>query len=129
MRQSNGGPLRQRATLRRSLPPGGLMLLGLLFFLLCQPVLLRAQTPEPTPSPPVTDDLWIDEKLASMTTADKIGQLFLVTFPGDEIDAASDIGRLVQILRVGGVLVSAQNQNLSNNSGTPEQVLSLTRSL
>lgn len=128
MGQSNDGPARRRPAKRRPRLSGSLMLLGLLLFL-CQPVLLSAQTPEPTPSPRTAEGVSLDETLSSMTTADKVGQLFLVTFPGDDIDAASDIGRLVQILRVGGVLISGENGNLSNTSGTPEQVLSLTTSL
>lgn len=105
-----------------------LALLGLLL-VLCQPVFLKAQTPEPTTPPQMPDDEWLDAMLAEMTTADKVGQLILVTFPGTGIEVGSDIARLVQILRVGGVIISPESENFRNDFSAPEQVLSLTTSL
>ncbi|MGD8475271.1 MAG: hypothetical protein PVH59_14230, partial [Anaerolineae bacterium] len=64
-----------------------------------------------------------------MTTADKVGQLFLVTFPGSEVGAGSDIAELIQILRVGGVILSPANENFGNGAFAPTQVLSLTTAL
>jgi beta-N-acetylhexosaminidase len=110
--------------------PSSLALLALWLFL-SQPILLQAQTPEPTQPPQTAEDLWLDDTLAQMTIADKVGQLFLVTFPGTEVGKDSDIARLVQVLRVGGIILSAEAENVGNNhsTSTPEQVLSLTMGL
>ncbi|HFD40524.1 MAG TPA: hypothetical protein ENJ31_11840 [Anaerolineae bacterium] len=97
------------------------LLLSLLTVAL-RPAAVRAQ-------PPPEEDAWLDETLARMTTADKVGQLFLVTFQGNATDARSDIARLVQVLRVGGVILSPANGNFSNEADTPRQVLDLTTAL
>ena len=107
----------------------GLVLLAVVLSLI-QPVPASAQTPEPDVPVPTADDVWAEETLASMTVADKIGQLFLVTFSGNEVDAVSDIARLVQTHRVGGVLISPENENFANDSDlTATEVLSLTTAL
>ncbi len=91
------------------------------------PVSSEAQTPEPTVQvPPTSDDAWLDETMARMTPADKVGQLFLVTFEGREADALSEIGRLVQVYRVGGVILSPENRNFGNDSSTPRQAQART---
>ena len=106
----------------------GLALLGLLLSFV-RPVLVEAQTPEPTQPPQSADEAWLDEMLARMTTADKVGQLFLVTFDGNSADARSIIAHLIQVLRVGGVILSPENENFSNDLSAPEQVLSLITAL
>jgi len=86
-------------------------------------------TPEATATPEVDDEAWLDPAMAAMTTADKVGQLFLVPFFGgvDEAGAGSDIAYLVQALRVGGVILAPENENIRNDSSAPQQVLSLLR--
>ncbi len=93
------------------------------------PAPVGAQTPAPTQVAPPTGEGWLEEMLASMTTADKVGQLFLVTFNGDRTDAQSAIARLVQLHRVGGVILSPENGNYTNDPSTSEQVLSVTTTL
>jgi beta-N-acetylhexosaminidase len=93
------------------------------------PALVGAQTPAPTQAAPPADDAWLDEMLAGMTTADRVGQLFLVTFHGNRTDAQSAIARLVQVHRVGGVILSPENENFTNDPSTSEQVLSVTTAL
>ncbi len=102
-----------------------------------------AQTPQPrvqavpieTETPPTDEEIWLDETLAGMTTADKVGQLFLITFPGQATSAESggsadlDIAHLIQVYRIGGVILSPENENFDNEAGTHEQVLSLTTAL
>jgi beta-N-acetylhexosaminidase len=106
----------------------GWLLLGLLLLSnLTAP--LKAQTLEPAQAPQPADDKWLDDTLARMTTADKVGQLFLVTFHGDAVEASSDLARLVQRLRIGGLIVSPSNGNFRNDATAPEQVLSLTTAL
>jgi beta-N-acetylhexosaminidase len=113
----------RRARLLRSL-----ILFGLLP-LLVQPELLKAQTPEPTGQDQAEEEAWLDATLARMTIADKVGQLFLVTFNGNDVTSGSDVAHLVQFLRVGGVIISPRNENLSNETSAPERVLSLTKGL
>jgi beta-N-acetylhexosaminidase len=93
------------------------------------PGLSKAHTPALQPSSPADDEAWLEETMARMTTADKVGQLFLITFPGSEVGAGSDIARLVQILRVGGVILSPSNENFGNGAFAPSQVLALTTGL
>jgi beta-N-acetylhexosaminidase len=101
-----------------------------------------AQAPQPGDAPMTDVEIWLDETLADMTTADKIGQLFLVTFPGQVAlpaagSAEADIARLVQVFRIGGMIISPENENFANvpaisagnEAGTPQQVLSLTTGL
>jgi beta-N-acetylhexosaminidase len=105
---------------------------SVLVSLLC-PTPADAQTPEAKAVAGLAgespDDAWLDEMLEGMTTADKIGQLFLVTFEGNDIAAGSDIARLIQVLRVGGVMLSPANANYDNAQAVPEQVLPLTGAL
>ncbi len=103
-----------------------------LFCLVCcliGPDRLDAQTPEPQPASSADDEAWLDETMASMTTADKVGQLFLVSFPGSYIGEGSEIAELVQILRVGGVLLSPAYENFGNGAFAPMQILTLTTGL
>lgn len=105
-----------------------LVLLGLLPFFV-QSELVKAQTSEPPQQGETEEEAWLDATLARMTTADKVGQLFLVTFRGTDVAPGSDIAHLVQFLRVGGVIISPRNENFSNESPAPRQVLSLTHGL
>jgi beta-N-acetylhexosaminidase len=84
----------------------------------------RAQEEEPTPLDPA-----IEQLLAQMTPEEKVGQLFLVTFVGSDVSPASDVARLVQVYRVGGVALSTGNGNFVNNDAAPEQVATLTNEL
>lgn len=105
------------------------MILSLILSLVL-PLPLAAQTPTPaTPAEPSAEDVWLDEMLSQMTVADKVGQLFLIEFPGRGVGRDSDIARLVQIHRVGGVILSPTNENFRNDSTTPAQVVSLTAAL
>ncbi len=64
-----------------------------------------------------------------MSVADKIGQLFVVTFEGDDTGPQSAIAELVAHYRVGGVLLLASNDNFHNEGDTPAQIVSLTNRL
>ncbi len=84
--------------------------------------------------------------MAEMTVADKVGQLFLVTFQGADISEDSDITTLVRDYRVGGVVLLPANDNFrsipidvtapqasgrasANELTTPEQIVRLTNAL
>lgn len=53
-----------------------------------------------------------------MSAADKVGQLFLVTFEGNDVSAASDIAVLVRDYRVGGVVLRPANDNFRSAAVT-----------
>jgi beta-N-acetylhexosaminidase len=56
--------------------------------------------------------------LARMTPAQRVGQLFLVTFVGDDLDPNSAIARLVRDWEVGGVVLLPGNENFRNEPGS-----------
>ncbi len=76
-------------------------------------------TPTPTPSPTPAPPLDLDELLANMTVADKVGQLFLITFQGRDVSPDSDVAVLVRDYRVGGVVLLPENDNYRNVPVTP----------
>ena len=63
------------------------------------------------------DDL-VAQIMADMSSAEKVGQLFLVTFPGSEIDDESIITELIRDYHVGGVLLLPENDNVINEIAT-----------
>ena len=100
------------------------------------PTHTHTPTPTPTPSPtptPGPDEILearIDNLIAGMGVADKVGQLFIVTFQGNDIGPRSDVAELIEEYRVGGVVLSPKNRNFSNYSETtPEDVARLTNQL
>lgn len=74
-------------------------------------------------------DAEIERLMAEMTPADKVGQLFLVSFPGSDVGLESDIADLIINYRVGGVVLSTANENISNIGDTPVEVASLCNGL
>jgi len=100
-----------------------LLVLWSLFLLPVSPR-ARAQEEEPTPLDPA-----IEQLLAQMTPEEKVGQLFLVTFVGGDVSPTSDVARLIQVYRVGGVALSTDNGNFVNNDSAPQQVATLTNEL
>jgi beta-N-acetylhexosaminidase len=85
------------------------------------------------------DDPFVTQMLATMSVEEKVGQLFLVTFPGSDTAPDSDIATLINTYRIGGVVLSPKNGNFQNDdpaglapsgqSLTPTQVAQLTNSL
>lgn len=71
----------------------------------------------------------------AMTVADRVGQLFVVTFDGADAGADSAIAELIRDYRVGGVLISPAQGNFRNLNAdgtpadTPQQVARLTNQL
>ena len=63
-------------------------------------------------------DALVDAILTELSPAERIGQLFLVSFKGPNVAAGSDIAELVQKYRVGGVVISAKNENFINDQLT-----------
>ncbi|MCA9949504.1 MAG: hypothetical protein KDE48_07665 [Anaerolineales bacterium] len=73
-----------------------------------------------------------EQLLQAMTTEERIGQLFMVTFEGDSASADSDIADLIRDYHVGGVVLLPQNDNFSgygDTPQTPEQLRTLNNNL
>jgi len=85
--------------------------------------LLHAQQPAPDPSDQV------EAILSAMTVEERVGQLFVVAFVGNTSAPGSDIAKLIQQDRVGGVVLLAANANFYNNADTPRQVAALANGL
>jgi len=79
----------------------------------------NAQKPDPR----------VSRLIKNMTVEEKIGQLFIVAFPGDDVSPTSDIGRLILQYKIGGVLLSAKNGNFRNDANAPLTVARLTAAL
>ncbi|MFQ5460139.1 MAG: glycoside hydrolase family 3 N-terminal domain-containing protein, partial [Anaerolineae bacterium] len=81
----------------------------------------------------------LTELYSGLTPEDRIGQLFIVAFLGDDVGPDSDIARLIQVGRVGGVVLQASSGNIDNDapgpgnsagsSSVPAAVALLTRDL
>ena len=67
--------------------------------------------------------------LERMPPAARVGQLFIVTFPGTDTGELSTIASLISEERIGGVLLRPENGNIVNEGNTPAQVAALTNSL
>ncbi|MDM8527881.1 glycoside hydrolase family 3 N-terminal domain-containing protein [Anaerolineales bacterium HSG24] len=64
-----------------------------------------------------------------LTPKERVGQLLMVSFRSDDVTTNSEIAQLIQEYRIGGVYLSARNENFANDSTTPNQILSLTNNL
>lgn len=100
-------------------------------------LLLLALVPVAGAAPPQQTD-GLDESgaaqalLASLTPLERVGQLFLVTFEGDAAPLESDIADLILNHRIGGVVLLADNDNITgygNLDNVPLQVAELTNDL
>ncbi len=69
------------------------------------------------------------ELLAQLTPEEKIGQLFLVTFQGRDVGPNTPIYTLITRYHVGGVVLSAANDNFVGPDGTVAQTADLIRNL
>ena len=67
--------------------------------------------------------------MALMSDEAKVGQLFLVTFPGDTVVEDSIIAELIYDYHVGGVVLSPDNGNIANEGNTSAQVTGLVSQL
>ncbi|HXV41541.1 MAG TPA: glycoside hydrolase family 3 N-terminal domain-containing protein, partial [Anaerolineae bacterium] len=84
----------------------------------------EAQETSTEPDPAVIEAIF-----NRMTPEERVGQLFLVSFQGAEVGLNSDIAELIQRYRIGGVYLSAENENFANNQATPVNFLALTNAL
>jgi beta-N-acetylhexosaminidase len=102
---------------------GRVSLLSCLLLLLFPPLHLQAQEAEPGL------DAQVEVLISTMTIEERVGQLFLVAFVGNDPGPGTDIARLIRQDRVGGVVLLAANSNFRNDDSTPRQVAELTNGL
>jgi beta-N-acetylhexosaminidase len=95
-----------------------LAILAAILFLPATSPIAQAQTPDP-----------VQELMSRMTVEDKVGQLFIVPFVGDNANPDSDIFLLLTEYKVGGVILLAANSNFNNDASAPRQIAELTNSL
>jgi beta-N-acetylhexosaminidase len=93
----------------------------LLLALLLSPATAQTQAPEAS--------IEVETLLAGMTVEERVGQLFLVTFVGNDPGPNSDVARLIREDHVGGVVLLASNANFYNDTATPRQVADLANAL
>ena len=82
----------------------------------------------PAPLPP-GQDITVNALLEAMTPAEKVGQLFIVGFYGTSTGEGSDIHRLITEYHVGGVVLAAATDNITDTLQAPAQVLTVTNAL
>ncbi len=101
-----------------------------ILFLLLIVFTLNASIPTAVAQDPEdTLNATVEAVFNTLSPAERVGQLFMVSFTGNDVAPESDIADLVQNYRVGGVVVSTQNENFVNNPLVASQVLSLTNGL
>lgn len=107
-----------------------LIFLYLLSILLSPSAYAQAQDDEP-PNGEITDyRAQAQSLLNELTVAEKVGQLFLVTFRGSSTQADDAITDLVLRHKVGGVVLLAENDNIQGSGEEiPRQVAELTNRL
>lgn len=74
-------------------------------------------------------DPFVEDLLARLSVAEKIGQLFIVAFEGSDLAARSAIVDLIANHKVGGVMPLNSNDNFVNDETLIEQVTTLNRGL
>ena len=89
---------------------------------------------EPPTDPTISTERLIAAQtiLETMTPAERVGQLFLVTFQGDRATLENDIADLILNYHIGGVVLSAENDNITgygNRNNITAQTAELIRSL
>ncbi|MGD8858276.1 MAG: glycoside hydrolase family 3 N-terminal domain-containing protein, partial [Chloroflexota bacterium] len=67
--------------------------------------------------------------LREMTPAERVGQLFLVTFEGADPSAESAIADLILNHHIGGVVLLARNDNIVDLENAPRQVAQLANAM
>jgi len=69
------------------------------------------------------------EILERMTPEERVGQLFLVTFSGTDVDSDTQVNKLINNHHVGGVILLAENDNFVSSPNTLEETWSLINQL
>jgi len=80
----------------------------------------RARAQEPIEELPYSAE--VAALMEQMDPRDRVGQLFLVTFTGDTADADTLIADLILSNHIGGVILLAANDNITDYSDPPTQI-------
>lgn len=72
---------------------------------------------------------FVDQMMEQLTVAEKVGQLFTITFFGNDVSMTSDIANLIANYKVGGVMLHPANGNFQNDDTLIDQVIALNTSL
>jgi beta-N-acetylhexosaminidase len=96
-----------------------ILLVGLLLWIILAPGGAQAQV----------EDIRIRRIIDDMSVDERVGQLFLVTYMGQETGAGSDIARLIRDYKVGGVVLGPRHRNFRNAEGAPAFVAKVTSQL
>ena len=67
--------------------------------------------------------------LETLSPAERVGQLFMVTFQGANVTLGSDIADLILNYKVGGVVIAAANDNINGDSFAPLFIADLNNAL
>ncbi|NPV78489.1 MAG: hypothetical protein HPY59_19195 [Anaerolineae bacterium] len=76
-----------------------------------------------------TPNLLAQAALAKMTPPQKVGQLFAVTFKGRDLSTSSQIYQLISNYHVGGIILTAANDNFSGPENTVTEAFELNKRL
>jgi beta-N-acetylhexosaminidase len=95
----------------------------------CAVLVARASAPPPRAGAQTADDGFLERVVASLSVDERVGQLVMVNFVGDDVSAQSDIGALVRDFKVGAVLVTASNGNIVNRDETAARLAGLANGL
>lgn len=71
----------------------------------------------------------VSRLMERMSPAARVGQLFVVAFPGAEVTEGSAIAELIADYHVGGLVLHPENGNIDNVRGAPTQVATLVSQL
>ncbi|NDJ75035.1 MAG: hypothetical protein GYB65_02145 [Chloroflexi bacterium] len=74
-------------------------------------------------------DAQIAAIINTLTPAERVGQLMLVTFEGTRLDDNTDIVQLITDYNIGGVILLAENDNIIGPVNTPSLMKNLSGSL
>ena len=103
------------------------VLISVILLLVMSPCLQGAMAQEDEDALLVSPE--VERLMAQMSPEEKVGQLFLVTFIGNDVSDTSDVARLIREGRVGGVVLSPSNANFVNDDMAPGRLVTLTNDL
>ncbi len=69
------------------------------------------------------------EKLSAMSVTERVGQLFLVTFPGNDVALEDDIVELITEYHIGGVVLRSDSDNFAGGSNIAAETAGLINDL
>ena len=71
----------------------------------------------------------VAEMMRGMSVEEKVGQLFIVPFVGNQVNPGSDIYQLVTEYKIGGVILQSANSNFTNDPSAPRQITEFVNAL